>query len=77
MVEAVRYVPAEQAIWINKTQCFRPVPEAVWDFHIGGYQVLEKFLKSRKGRTLSLEEINHFASVAASVAFTQRPDGKD
>jgi len=70
IVEAVRYAPAEQAVWINKTQCFKPVPEAVWNFHIGGYQVLEKYLKSRKGRTLALDEINHVASVADSLAFT-------
>ncbi|HJR57638.1 MAG TPA: type ISP restriction/modification enzyme [Rhizomicrobium sp.] len=70
VVEAVRYAPAEQAVWINKTQCFRPVPEAAWNFHIGGYRVLEKYLKSRKGRTLSLDEINHFVSVAGSLAFT-------
>jgi hypothetical protein len=69
-VEAVRYSPDDQSIWINKTQCFKPVPEAVWGFHIGGYQVLEKYLKSRKGRKLSLDEINHVAAVADSLAFT-------
>jgi predicted helicase len=69
-VEAVRYSEAEQAIWINKAQCFKPVPEDVWNFHIGGYQVLEKYLKSRKGRQLSLDEINHVAAVADSLAFT-------
>ena len=69
-VEAVRYSPQEQAIWINKTQFFKPVPQAVWDFHIGGYQVLDKYLKSRKGRTLSLDEINHVAAVADSLSFT-------
>ena len=69
-VEKVRYSPQEEAIWINKTQCFRPVPTAVWAFHIGGYQVLDKYLKSRKGRTLSLDEINHIAMVADSLAFT-------
>ena len=42
----------------------------MWDFHIGGYQVLEKYLKSRKGRTLSLDEINHIAVVADVLAFT-------
>jgi hypothetical protein len=55
------------------------VPQAVWDFHIGGYQVLDKYLKSRKGRTLSLEEINHVGRVADSLAFTidqmERIDG--
>lgn len=69
-VDAVRYSPEEQAIWINKTQCFKPVPQAVWEFHIGGYQVISKYLKSRKGRVLSLDEINHIAAIAGSLAFT-------
>lgn len=69
-IEAVRYSPQEQAIWINKTQFFKPVPQAVWDFHIGGYQVLDKYLKSRKRRKLSLDEINHVAAVADCLAFT-------
>ena len=69
-VEAVRYSPQEQAVSINKTQSFKPVPQAVWDFHIGGYQVLDKYLKSRKGRKLSLDEINHVAAIADSLAFT-------
>jgi predicted helicase len=69
-VEAVRYSPEEQAIAINKTQSFKPVPQAVWEFHIGGYQVLDKYLKSRKGRMLSLDEINHVGAIADSLAFT-------
>lgn len=69
-VEAVRYSPAEQAIWINGTQYFAQVPDDVWNFHIGGYQVLDKYLKSRKGRKLSLDEIDHVGQVADSLAFT-------
>jgi predicted helicase len=69
-VEEVRYSPQEQAIWINKSQKFAPVPQAVWDFHIGGYQVLEKYLKSRKNRVLTLDEINHVGAVADSLSFT-------
>lgn len=69
-IEAVHYSPTEQSISINNTQSFKPVPQAVWDFHIGGYQVLDKYLKSRKGRKLSLDEINHVAAVADSLAFT-------
>ena len=68
-VEAVRYAPADQAIAINKTQFFKPVPQEVWDFHIGGYQVLDKYLKQRR-RVLSLDEINHVGAVADSLAFT-------
>jgi predicted helicase len=69
-VDAVRYSPEEQTISINKTQFFKPVPQAVWEFHIGGYQVLDKYLKSRKGRALALDEINHLAAIADSLAFT-------
>ncbi len=69
-VEAVRYSPQEKAVSINKTQFFKPVPQDVWGFHIGGYQVLDKYLKSRKGRALSLDEINHVGAIADSVAFT-------
>jgi predicted helicase len=70
VVEAVRFSPSEQSVWINKTQYFKPVPQAVWDFYIGGYQVLDKYLKSRKGRILSLDEINHVSAIADSLAFT-------
>ena len=66
----MRYSPAEEAIGINKTQSFKPVPQPVWDFHIGGYQVLDKYLKSRKGRVLSLDEIEHVGAIADSLTFT-------
>jgi Type ISP C-terminal specificity domain len=69
-VEAVRYSPAEHTISINKTQFFKPVPQAVWDFYVGGYQVLDKYLKSRKGRVLSLDEINQVGAIADSLGFT-------
>ena len=69
-IEAVRYSADEKAIHINKEQHFKPVPQPVWEFKIGGYQVLDKYLKSRKGRVLSLDEIGHIARVADSLAFT-------
>ncbi|MEA2871975.1 MAG: hypothetical protein QOH67_1951 [Hyphomicrobiales bacterium] len=69
-VEAVAYSAEEQAISINKSQSFKPVPPVVWEFHIGGYRVLDKYLKSRKDRVLSLDEINHVGAIADSLAFT-------
>ncbi|MBA3447860.1 MAG: hypothetical protein H0T56_09690 [Pseudaminobacter sp.] len=69
-VEHVRWSTEDQRISINRTQSFAPVPEAVWNFHIGGYQVIDKYLKSRKGRTLSLDEINHVGRIADALAFT-------
>ena len=67
---SVRYSPQEKAVYINLDCAFAPMPEDVWNFHIGGYQVIDKYLKSRKGRTLSLDEIRHISKVADSLAFT-------
>ena len=69
-VEAVRYDPADGTVWINEKQGFRPVPDDVWAFRIGGYQVLDKYLKSRKGRALTLDEIRHVARICDALAFT-------
>ena len=71
-VEAVVYSPEEETIWINpkRTQGFANVPQEVWDFHIGGYQVLSKYLKSRKDRALSLDEQTHVGEVTESLNFT-------
>jgi hypothetical protein len=69
-VEKVRYDSGQRRLWINDTTFFAPVPEEVWDFHIGGYQVLEKYLKDRKGRELSLDEIEHVTRIANVLAFT-------
>lgn len=69
-VEKPRYVAAEQAVYVNATQHFAPVPPVVWNFHIGGYQVIDKYLKSRKGRKLTLDEIDNVTNVANVLAFT-------
>jgi hypothetical protein len=69
-VEKPRYVEAEQAVYVNATQHFAPVPPDVWNFHIGGYQVIDKYLKSRKGRKLTLDEIDNVINVANVLGFT-------
>jgi predicted helicase len=51
---------------------FRSVPEAVWNFHIGGYQVCEKWLKDRKGRTLSKDDIAHYQKIVVALNETIR-----
>ena len=51
---------------------FMGVPEAVWDFHIGGYQVCYKWLKGRKGRRLSNEEITHYHKIVVALNETIR-----
>ena len=69
-VEKPRYDPQHERLYINKTQDFSPVPADVWAFHIGGYQVLDKYLKSRKGRTLSLDETENVQHVVNVLRFT-------
>ncbi len=49
---------SELTVWINPAQHFGDVPAAVWNCHIGGYPVCEKWLKNRKSRTLSYEDPN-------------------
>jgi predicted helicase len=74
-VEAVHYTePGQTAdegrVWINKEQYFENVPEEVWNFHVGGYQVCQKWLKDRKGRTLSFDDLAHYTNIVAALADT-------
>ena len=76
-VDKVRYTaPGEGAeqgrVWINATQYFEGVPPEVWEFHIGGYQVCEKWLKDRKGRKLSYADLETYQRIVAALAETMR-----
>ncbi len=59
-------------VFINKTTYFKNVPEPVWNFHIGGYQVCHKWLKDRKTRTLSAEDIAHYGKITVALRETIR-----
>ncbi len=69
-VERVSYVDVKQRVMINKIQYFEGVPPDVWEFHIGGYQVAEKWLKDRKGRVLTAEDREHYRKIIAALAGT-------
>jgi len=51
---------------------FAPVPEEVWGFHVGGYQVCEKWLKDRKERQLFAGDISHYEKIVAVIKETLR-----
>ena len=53
-------------------QYFEGVPPEVWGFHIGGYQVCEKWLKDRRGRRLSFEDLTHYQRVVVALRETIR-----
>ena len=57
-------------LYINKTQYFETVPENVYNFQIGGYQVLDKYIKDRKNRELSHDEIDNITNIVKTLTFT-------
>jgi predicted helicase len=66
LVETVRYTEPDQGaqagrVWVNATQYVEGVSRDVWEFRIGGYQVCEKWLKDRKGRTLTYDDLDHYS----------------
>ncbi|HXG92930.1 MAG TPA: type ISP restriction/modification enzyme [Blastocatellia bacterium] len=63
---------SEGNVSINPSRYFAGVPEAVWNFHIGGYQVCAKWLKDRRGRTLTDEDIAHYQRVVVALKETIR-----
>ncbi len=75
VVEKVDYTvladnPEQGRVWINKTQYFDNVPPDVWECHIGSFQVCHKWLKDRKGRTLSFDDIKHYQRIVAALQET-------
>jgi type I restriction-modification system DNA methylase subunit len=71
LVEKVTYDAGKKAVYINEGRYFVPVKPDMWEYRIGGYQVLDKWLKSRKGRRLSLSDIKLYCRIATAVNQTQ------
>jgi len=57
-------------VFINETQYFENVPEIAWNFYIGGYQPAQKWLKDRKERELSYEDILHYQKIIYALTKT-------
>jgi len=59
-------------VFFNDTQYFSNVPETAWNFYIGGYQPAQKWLKDRKGRQLSYDDIQHYQKMIVALTETDR-----
>jgi predicted helicase len=59
-------------VYINAAQYFSNVPEVAWNFYIGGYQPAQKWLKDRKDRELSYEDILHYQKIIVALSETDR-----
>jgi hypothetical protein len=73
-LEKITY--SHNTVWLNKGQSvgLRRVPEAVWNFHVGGYQICYKWLDDRRkaGRYLNAEEVAHYQKIVTALAETVR-----
>ena len=78
LVEKVSW--SRNTVWVDKakTTGFQGVPEELWNFHIGGYQVCEKWLKDRgpkkgeSGRVLTEEDLTHYQKIVVALSETIR-----
>lgn len=68
--EVIKPEYKDNKVYINRTQYFDNVPEVAWNFYIGGYQPAQKWLKDRKGRILSYDEILHYQQIIKALVLT-------
>ncbi|MFZ1546368.1 MAG: type ISP restriction/modification enzyme [Candidatus Nitrotoga sp.] len=73
-VDAVRYGEsangAPRCVCVNQKQYFDNVQPEIWSYDIGGYQVCQKWLKYRKKRQLSYDDLTHYSGIVAALART-------
>jgi predicted helicase len=69
MINTIRY-RNENEIKINKDQYFENIPKEIWNFRIGGYQVLKQWLNRRRRTKITNEGIKHFSTVVAILKVT-------
>lgn len=69
IVEKITYTDSK--VYINSTQYFGNVSKIAWDFYIGGYQPAQKWLKDRKDRKLSNEDIEHYQRIIGILVGTE------
>jgi hypothetical protein len=68
IIEKVQYIGNQ--LFINEGQYFSNVPENIYNFQIGGYQILYKHLKDCKEQTLKLNDIEKIEKIICVIEFT-------
>ncbi|MCG2722027.1 MAG: hypothetical protein L6290_08445 [Thermodesulfovibrionales bacterium] len=69
-VKKLKYDDKAGVLYINKGQYFEGILQDVWNYQIGGYQVCDKWLKDRKDRVLSLDEIRTYCRIVTAIQKT-------
>jgi predicted helicase len=61
---------ADGVLHINANKRILGISEDVWGYRIGGYQVLDKWFKSHKGKTMTIEDFDHISNVVGLLGET-------
>ena len=72
VAHSVEHDKCKRRVQINRNQYFGGVSTEVWEFHIGGYRVAEKWLKDRHGRKLSDDDLEHYQKIIVALSETRR-----
>ncbi len=64
-IEKITYNEKEQRVYINKDRYFEGITPEIWNYNIGGYQVLSKYLKDRKGRIM--DDAPHYCRIVTAL----------
>ncbi|GAA9861670.1 hypothetical protein VN0635_00750 [Helicobacter pylori] len=65
----------EQRLYINHSAYFRGVSKEIYDYRIGGYGVLDKYLKSHKNESCDFDHVTHIIKVIACTIEIQKTLG--
>ena len=65
-----KFINQNEVVINKKGDKFTGIPENIWNFYVGGYQVCQKWLKDRKGRILSDEDIQHYQRIVVALKET-------
>jgi len=66
----VKYDEKSHRLYINKNKYFENVPKEVFEYKIGSYQVCDKWLKDKKGKILSLDDIRYYCKIVTALKKT-------
>ena len=67
-IGAIKY--KDGVLQLNPNKRITGIPDDVWNYRIGGYQVLDKWFKSHKGSTMTIDGFDHIANVVGLLAET-------
>ncbi|GAA8505691.1 hypothetical protein HpDR57_17280 [Helicobacter pylori] len=75
IIKKPSYNEPEQRLYINHSAYFRGVSEEIHDYRIGGYCVLDKYLKSHKDESCDFDHVSNIIKVIARTIEIQKTLG--